>query len=339
MERVSVSLPIHNTPIARLRDMARWAEDAGFEAVFDYEICQNPFVALAAAATTTERIKLGTAIAVAFSRSPVVTAIAAADIDELSAGRMILGLGPGGEWHLSGMHSTTIANAVPRLREYVTAVRLAWDSLGTGKTVTYEGEHYRLRLDEGLHRTLARPQVPIYLAAMGSRKLMQLAGETAEGLLAFLYSPRYLKEVGRPNLEEGARRAGRDPAGVDLCSYVICCVSKDREEALRWARIQVGFYSFLPSSDPIIRYHGLEKEQAAVREAMAAQGPAALEHVTDQKLVDTFSVAGTPDECRRGLAEYRDLVSLPILHVPYFAPITAEESQAAYRNILETFSQ
>ena len=337
MKRTSITLPVYNTSMARLGEMARWAEEAGFAGVWPYEICRNPYLTLAAAAATTSRIALGTAIALAFSRSPFVTANAAADVDELSNGRMILGLGPGEGQHLTGLHNTDLAHAIPRMREYVDCVRLTWDSLATGKLATYEGTFYRLRLDEGLRRPLARPRIPIYLAAMESKKMMELAGEIADGLLAFFFSVRYLQEVGRPRLAAGARRAGRDPASVDLCSYIICSVSKNRAEALRRARIQVGFYAFLHSSDAIIRFHGLEQEQATVRAGLEKEGPGALERVTDDKLVETFSIAGTPDECRRQFEAYRELVPLPLLHVPYFEPLSAAESEDAFRNVLETF--
>jgi alkanesulfonate monooxygenase SsuD/methylene tetrahydromethanopterin reductase-like flavin-dependent oxidoreductase (luciferase family) len=167
--------------------------------------------------------------------------------------------------------------------------------------------------------------------------MIELAGEIADGLLGHLYSLPYLRDFALPRLAAGADRAGRDPESLERCLYLSCCVSPDRAEALRRARIQVGFYVFLPSSDPIVRWHGLEKEQAAVREALQAEGPGALERVTDDKLVQAFSIAGTPDECRRRLADYADLVSLPLLHVPYFAPLTPEESEDAFRHILETF--
>lgn len=337
MQRVSVSLPAYSCGAAKLRDMSRWAEDAGFEAVWPYEICRSPFITLASAAPVTSTIKLGTAVALAFTRSPFITANAAADVDELSDGRMILGLGTGEGQHLTGLHNSDLRHALSRMREYVDIVRLAWDSLATGANATYNGRHYTLRMDEGLRRPLARPRIPIYVAAMGP-KMVELAGEIGDGLITFFHSVRYLREVAQPRLAAGTRRAGRDPADVDLCSYIICCASKDRAEALRRARIQVGFYSFLGSSDPIVAYHGLEKEQAAVREAMLAEGPAALEKVTDDKLVEAFSIAGTPDECRRQFAAYQELVGLPLLHAPYFDPLTPEESEDAFRNVLETFS-
>jgi probable F420-dependent oxidoreductase len=333
---VSISLPVYNVPLRRVVELTSAAEDAGFESVMTYDIVQNPFTVLSAAAMVTDRIKLGTAGMVSLARSPWVMANTAADLDELSGGRAVLGLVPGGAWHLSGMHNTTNAKVIPRMREYIDCVRACWDSVGTGVVTHYQGEHYTLRLDEHLSRSLVRPRIPIYLAAMSPR-MMELAGEVADGMLAHFYSPRFLREVGLPRLAAGAVRAGRDPASVDVRCYVICCVSPDRAEAWRRARIQVGFYAFLPSSDPIVRWHGLEKEQARVREALTTEGPGALERVTDDKLVEAFSIVGTPEECRAQLRDYAELMPYPMLHTPYFNPLTAEESVDAFHQILETF--
>lgn len=336
ISKLSVVLPSYPSTAKTLRDMSRQAEEAGFEAAWGYQICRDPFTTLAAAASVTERIKLGTAVALAFTRSTFVTANAAADVDELSDGRMILGLGTGEGQHLVSLHNSHWNQAVPRMREYVSILRLAWESLGTGKPVEFRGDHYQLVMNEGLRRPLARPQIPIYLAAMGP-KMIELAGEVGDGIQAFFHSAKYLREVTIPRLETGAKRAGRDPASVAFSSYVITSVSNDREEALRRARIMVGFYTAFPSSDPIIAHHGLQQEQAAVRQALYTQGPAALEKATDAKLVEAFSIAGTPDECRRQLAAYTDILDLALLQTPYFDPLTTEECEDAFNNVLDTF--
>jgi alkanesulfonate monooxygenase SsuD/methylene tetrahydromethanopterin reductase-like flavin-dependent oxidoreductase (luciferase family) len=334
MQRVSLSLPIYNASMSKLQQMAKWAEDAQFETAWDYEFFRSPFMTLGAAALATERIKLGTGITVAFSRSPMVTANEAADVDELSQGRMVLGIGAGAGEFLQAWHNTDLVNAVPRLREYVEAMRVIWGSVGTGNPAAYTGSFYNLKLG-GVRRPLVRERIPVYLAGV-QPQMIQLAGEIADGLLGFFYSPKYLQEVVHPNLALGAQRGGRAVAGVDLCSFVICSVSKDRSEARRRARIQTGYYAV--GSGAICRWHGLEKEYLAIRDALMTKGPQALES-TDDKLVDAFSICGTPDECRRQLADYEELLPLPLLHTPYFDPLTVEETEDAYRGILETFGQ
>ncbi|MGH7966923.1 MAG: LLM class flavin-dependent oxidoreductase [Candidatus Binatia bacterium] len=334
MKRISLSLPIYNAPMGKLQQMARWAEDAKFETAWDYEFYRSPFMTLGAAALTTNRIKLGTGIVVAFSRSPVVTANEAADVDELSQGRMVLGIGAGAGEILQTWHNTDLTHAVPRLRDYVAVMRTVWGSVGSGKPASYDGTHYSVKLG-GVRRPLVREHIPVYLAGV-QPKLIQLAGEVADGLLGFFYSPQYLKEVIHPNLALGAQRGGRAVAGVDLCSFIICAVSKDRQEAMRRARIQTGYYAV--ASGAICRWHGLEKEYLAVREALLTKGPQALEH-TDDKLVEAFSIAGTPDDCRKQLARYEGLLPLPLLHTPYIDPLTVEETEDGFRGILEAFGQ
>lgn len=334
MQRVSLSLPIYNTSMGKLQQMARWAEEARFETAWDYEFYRSPFMVLGAAALATSKIKLGTGIVVAFSRSPVVTANEAADVDELSQGRMVLGIGAGAGEFLQAWHNTDLTDAVPRLREYIAVMRTVWGSVGSGRPASYTGTHYKVQLG-GVRRPLVREQIPVYLAGV-QPKMIQLAGEVADGQLGFFYTPRYLKEVVHPNLAIGAQRGGREAKDVDICTFIICAVAKDRKEALRRARIQVGYYA--AGSGAICRWHGLEKEYRAIREGLLTKGPQALES-TDDKLVEAFSIAGTPDECRRQLAEYEGLVPLPLLHTPYFDPLTAEETEDGFRNILETFGQ
>src|SRR5713101_1991688 len=212
------------------------------------------------------------------------------------------------------------------MREYIEAMRTVWSAVGSSKPASYTGTYYKLQLG-GFHRPLVRERIPIYLAGV-LPKIIQLAGEIAEGHLGFFYSPHYLKEVVHPNLAIGAQRAGRNVSAVDVCSFTVCSVSKDRKEALRRARIQVGYYASFAGE--LCRWHGLEKERRALCEALMKEGPQALGR-TDDKLVETFSICGTPDECRRQLASYEGLLPLPLLHTPYFDPLTAEESEDAFR--------
>ena len=190
-------------------------------------------------------------------------------------------------------------------------------------------------------RTLARPSIPIYMAGMRPL-MMQTVAEVADGLVGTLFTPRYITEFVLPNLAIGAARVGRDPDELDIASYLICSVSKDRAEAMRRARIHVGMYAAgTPIGDAIVQWHGLEADMLPVRQALMTEGPVALERVTSDRLVEAFSIAGTPDECRQQLKAYQE--ALPnrtiILHTPYVPPLTREESADAFRNIVEVFGK
>lgn len=343
MTRTTVSMPMLNTPLTDLPEMARLAEDAGFDGAWSYEFWRNPYIGLAGPALNTERITLGTAIGTAFSRTPWDIANQAADVDELSGGRLILGLGTGAPEFIGTFHGLDYpTKPLSQFKEFVQAVRASWNHLQTGDTEPFEGEFYNIwppLMNPWERRTLARPRIPIYMGGMRPR-MIQAAGEIADGLIGVLYTPRYITEVALPNLELGAKRAGRNPDDVDLVGYTICSCSEDRAEAMRRARIHVGMYTGgTPIADHIVAWAGLEEDMMAVRLALMTDGPEALEHVTSDALVEAFAIAGTPDECRAQARAYTD--ALPnrtlLLHTPYVPPLTREESADAYRGIINAF--
>jgi probable F420-dependent oxidoreductase len=336
MNRRSVTLPLSNTSFETIAQLAGAADAAGFDTAFIYEVLRNPFTALAVAAGTTERIKLATGIAVAPTRTPFGMANSSADIDELSNGRAVLGIGAASRF-TSACHGTTFDKPILRMREYITAVRAGWDYLNTREPASVPGDFYGCQFPAAPWvRGLARPRIPIYLASVGP-KMNQLGGEIADGVLGAFKTPDYMNRVVFPNIKIGADRAGRKLSEVDVASMVITCVHPDRKEAIRRARIQVGMYAVFPPSDPVIRHHGLEREKQALLDAIAARGFGAVQDATDDKLVDLFSIAGTPDECRAKAKEYADSLPHIILHTPYAPPMLPEESAENVLNICDTF--
>src|SRR5439155_25598706 len=143
MQRLGVTMPTRTAAMSRFPEYARWADEAGFDSVWDYQLYRNPFTMLCTAALTTRRATLATGLVGAFMRSPFETANLAADVDELSEGRMLMGLGAGVPEFLTAFHSTDFAKPVARMREYIDCLRLSWEYLSTGEAETYEGRHYR----------------------------------------------------------------------------------------------------------------------------------------------------------------------------------------------------
>lgn len=335
--RIGVTMPTRTAPLEKVPEYARLADEAGFDSVWSYELYRNPFAMLCTSALTTSRATLGTGLAAAFPRSPFELANAAADVDELSNGRMLLGLGIGVPEFLEAFHSTDAKRAVGRVREYIDVLRLSWTYLHAGEAEAYEGEHYRFTpppLNPWGVRTVARPRIPIYLAAMRPQ-LLALTGQKADGWVGYLATPRFVEERVIPGIAVGAEKAGRDVADIDLACEVICSVSPDRDVAMRRARIHVGFYVAHPVSDVVVQLHGLEEEQGRIRQAFMTEGLAGLEK-TDDRLVEAFSISGTPEEARQKLDDYEAIPHL-VLHTPYVPPLTAEESEDAYRNIVSAF--
>ena len=295
----------------------------------------------AVTSAATSRIQLGTGIAEAFIRSPFEAANSAADVDELSGGRAILGIGPGGPDWLEAFHSTDARDALSRMSEYVDVVRMTWDyfSGGAGSGLSYAGKHYRFEappLNPWGPRQLARPRIPIYLSAMRPR-MLQLAGAKGDGTLGYLHTPEFASDHVKPNLAKGARKAGRDPESVDYASLIVCSIAKDRAEAIHRARVQVGIYVAVSVSDVIVNFHGCQAEQAAIRDAIAKGGFEAVEGATPDELVELFSIAGTPDEARKKVQRYQESIPHVILHPPYAPLLSSEATEDAFRNIVSTF--
>lgn len=340
MTHLGITLPTHNTRLSACVDLAVNAEQAGFDSVWAYEIYKDPTVTLAATAQATFRIQLATAPLVSFSRSPAVSAILAADLAELSNGRLLFGIGAGSPEQLASLHGVSYERAVDRLRDYVLGIRAAWRYFETGEHTVHAGEFYTLELPGGNPWLALRPQLrhppPICLAAVRPR-MLALAGEIADGAIGYMYTVNYAREVARPAIEHGAERAGRDPGSVHLANETVCSVSTDRAEAMRRARIQVAQYVAHPATEHIADHHGLGGSVAAARDAIMRHGPAAAESAVGDDLVELFTISGTPDECRAKLTSYADVLTHVVLHTPYAPPLTADDSADAFDAILQTF--
>lgn len=341
MSRIGVSLPMLNQPYGRYPELAALADDAGFDSLWDYEFFRNPFITHALNARATSRIQLATGIATAASRTPFEMANAAADVDEISGGRSILGISTGGAGWTDVYNGADVSHPLPRMREYIDAVRKVWRHFETGEPIEHEGRFLSLAqppFNPWGGRTLARPRIPIYLGSL-KPAMLQMAGEVADGVLGYLNTPSFVSEHVRPNVVAGANKAGRDPADVDIASLVLCSVSEDREQARRIARINVGNYVAFPVSATVIEFMGLQDDRDAVVQALLTEGPAALEKATSDALLDTFAISGTPDEAREQFARFDGLLEHIVLHTPYVPPISGAESDAAFRNMVTTFAR
>jgi probable F420-dependent oxidoreductase len=336
--RIGITLPSRTGALSTIIHYARQADEAGFHSIWDYEVYRNPFTMLAGAAVVTSQAELGTGLAAAFTRSPFEAANAAADVDELSGGRMLFGIGTGVPEFLQAFHSTDANQAVARMSEYIDVLRASWEYLGTGQAGAIDGSFYQFApppINPWGNRPLARPGIPIYLAAMGPQ-MLRLCGRKADGWIGYFATPKFLEEYVRPEIAAGAAKAGRDPDTIDVCAETICCVHPDRDVAIARARRQVGFYVVHPVSNRIAEMHGLLDDVAALRGRMMQEGIAAFEHTSDA-LVETLSISGTPEECRHKLDEYAKSIDHIALHTPYVPPFGPEDSADAFAQILAAF--
>ena len=239
----------------------RRAEDAGFDGAVSVEISHDPFLPLALGAAATERVDLITGIAVAFARNPMNAAVIANDINRLSNGRFILGLGSQIKPHITKRFSMPWSDPAARMREFVLAVRAIWESWNEGTPLAFRGEYYRHTLmtpmfDQGPSEC-GNPR--IFVAAVGPA-MTAVAGEVADGLMAHGFTtPRYLREVTMVNLAKGLARSYRSRSDVEVTIPIMAAVGRDDAEVapkLAAVRQQLAFYGSTPAYRGVLEHHG-----------------------------------------------------------------------------------
>jgi len=330
------SLILIHDAITDLVDQAKLAEDAGFESVWLTDFYnRDAFVRMAMVGRATSRIKIGSGIAYAFARSPVITAAAAADVDEITGGRVILGLGTGTRRMQESWYGLKYEAPAKKAAEVIRLLRELWKA-PSNRPFRFPGEFYPIAIDLFGRPGRVRDSIPVYLA--GVNKLMvRAAGEVADGLVGHpLYSRRYLAERVKPMVAEGLSRAGRGASSFDLSGYVITSISEDREQAREEARRQIGFYATTYTYYPILDLHGWETEKTAIRAAFERFDLAGLGAAVSDDMVDQIAVTGTPDECREKLRAYEGLLDHALLYPPGIG-VRPERVSENYRLIRETF--
>jgi probable F420-dependent oxidoreductase len=299
------------------------AEDAGYDAVWSAETSHDPFLPLAIAAEHTERIQLGTGIAVAFGRSPMTTANVSWDLNTYSQGRFLLGLGSQIRPHIEKRYSMPWSHPAPRMREFISAMRAIWDCWQNGTKLDFRGDFYTHTLMTPFFHPGANAfgAPKVFLAAVGEG-MTRVAGEVADGMLVHGFTTeRYLREVTLPTVESGLTASGRTRADFQL-SYPAFVVTGDTEEQIAAAdagtRKQIAFYGSTPAYRPVLELHGWGDLQTELN-ALSKQGEwdEMGRRITDD-ILDAFAVKGTPEQIP-GLLQQRfgDLVDRISLYMPY----------------------
>lgn len=299
-----------------LVNTAEAADRAGFDAAWTSEFySRSGSISMAAMAGRTQRCRLGSSILYGIGRSPLVLATEARDLDELSDGRVVLGLGNGTKRMMSDWHSVADTSAPAlRMEELVGLIRRIWN-LHEGP-VRHEGRFYRMNLVPTGELDPPQRAVPIVTAGVRPR-MCEVAGRVADGLAGHpLFTTTYVEEVVRPAIARGAAHAGRDPGDVEVISMVICAIHDDPEVARREAAQQIAFYSSVKSYETVLDVSGFAKEGAAIREAFGRRDlPAMFAAVTDD-MIDAMAVAGTAEQVRAGLKRYEGVLDHIMLYSP-----------------------
>lgn len=264
-------------PASGVIDLVARAEAAGFGAFWKGESnSTDPIVLLSGAASRTKTIKLGTAIYHVFGRSPVTLGIQAATLQDLSGGRLLLGIGVANK-SIASWHGGVFDRPLKRAREYIDIVR----RVAAGERVEYEGEIYQTGKRFQLSWKPGYPNLPIYLAALGPQ-MTRLAGKIADGVFINMATPPKIREIAE-RVRQGAREAGRDPSKIEIAAKVRVSLSPDRSQARSRLRQVLTFYNLADHYSDMLRGLGFEAEVNAIQGAFEKGGfKAAMTALTDE---------------------------------------------------------
>ena len=290
-------------PLSEVRRFARRADERGWWSAWLPEITfGDAFVPAAAAAMETSRLQLGTGVVGIWSRSPVVMALTTASLNQLCPGRVILGLGLQARSYVEDWHGAKYHKQLTAMREYLTIVR----RILAGECVTLQGEVFRVKNFQ-LHMPTADPPIPIYMAAIGP-KMLQLAGEIADGVLGYFYSLPYIKNVVLPSLKAGAARSGRSLDHFNLACGLPALISNSGR-ALQQIKGQILMFATAGGSSPAyaesIAQAGFASQLREIQERVARKDMRGALGVISDEMADTFTFAGTPEHVNQRMAAYR----------------------------------
>jgi probable F420-dependent oxidoreductase len=286
---------------SKVGEMASELEACGFDGAYTFEGQGDPFIGVAAAAMSTSRMDLMTSIAVAFVRNPMSLAYLGTDLQDLSGGRFIMGLGTQVKAHVERRFSMPWSKPAARMRETVLAVRTIWDSWKTGERLNFEGEFYRHNLMSPTFSpdmtTIEAP--PVYIAGVGP-KMTEVVGEVGDGYFVHpFHTATSLEQLSRPALQRGLDKSGRTSQDLVVSAQVITASGLNEEElqaAIGSARHQIAFYASTPAYLPVLETHGLEGLQAEAA-ALLKQGKwLELGELISDDILHMFALVGEPVE-------------------------------------------
>ena len=319
-------------PPVSLKDVpaiAKTAEEIGFDALWTSETQHDPFLPCVLIAEHTSRLNFGTAIAVSFARSPATVAYTAWDLAAQSNGRFILGLGTQVKAHIERRFGMPWPESVTgKLREQIQAIRALWDAWQNGTKLNFRGEYYKLTLMSPFFQPppLSSPifkenggglgeGIPIYIAGVNTG-LAKLAGELCDGFHVHPFnSPRYLREVMLPAIEEGTKRANRKRRDIIVSLTAFVATSSEEEN---FARTQISFYASTPSYRSVMDFHGWG-ETAEKLSAHAARGEwAEMPMLITDEMLNEFCLVTTPEKLAGELkTRYDGIADRLTLYTPF----------------------
>jgi probable F420-dependent oxidoreductase len=302
---------------------ARAAEEMGFAGLWTSETKHDAFLPLAIAANETQKMDLGTSVAIAFSRSPMETAQTAWDLQDLSDGRFVLGLGTQVKAHITRRFSMPWDRPTARLRDYILALKAIWECFQTEGPLRFEGEFYRHTLMSPFFNSgpIEHPEIPVYIAGVNTR-LARLAGETCDGFHVHpFHTPEYVRQTVKPAIAEGARESGRDAEQVVLATSAFVISGEDEEQAAEQresVRAQISFYASTPTYRTVLEAHGWEEVGERLGKMAREKNWSDMPALVTDEMLAAFAVEAAPDEIGGALTErYEGLIDRAALYLPF----------------------
>jgi len=309
--------------LARAGAAAADQEALGFDGIWAAETNHDPFLALTLAAEHTDRVELGTSIAVAFARNPMTLAQTAYNLNAFAEGRFRLGLGSQIKAHITRRFSMPWSHPAPRMREFVLAMQAIWASWSEGTTLDFRGDFYEHTLmtpffDPGPN-SFGAP--PVFLAAVGEL-MTKVAGEVADGMLCHGFTTEsYMRDITLPALGAGLDASGRTRADVQLSLPAFVVTGANEEEmaaAASGVRGQIAFYGSTPAYRGVLEHHGWGDLQTELKPLSKEGRWAEMGERIDDDMLETFAVVAEPDAVGDALlARFGDLVDRISFYAPY----------------------
>ena len=306
-----------------LPDYARKAEAMGYDTLWSAETQHDPYLPLAVAASATSRIKLGTNIATVFSRSPMVTAMIAWDLQKASAGRFTLGLGTQVKAHNERRFSVKYESPGPKMAEAIRAIHAIWDCWQNGTKLDFKGQFYTFDVMTPFFNPgpIEHPKIPIFVAAVNPY-MCGVAGEFCDGMHVHPFnSPKYLRELVQPAVNAGLAKSGRarkDFTYATASFVVVGDTPEERSQQAQMVKQQIAFYGSTRTYQPVLDCHGWGDLTTKLhRKSIEGDWKGMADLITDEML-DTYAVTATYDKLAAALqTRYAGLLDRTGLYQPY----------------------
>lgn len=321
--KLDVGLAVEGKHLPKVAHVARAAEALGFAGLWTSETRHDPFLPLALAAEHTRTLQLGTSVAIAFARSPMVVAQTAWDLQDFSDGRLLLGLGTQVKAHIERRFSMPWDAPAARLREYIQALRAIWASFQTGTPLTFRGEFYQHTLITPFFNPgpIPHPDIPIAIAGVNTG-LARLAGELCQGFHVHpFHSPEYVRTVVQPQVAAGATVAGRSAHEVELSTSVFVITGHSQAalaEQRERLRAQLAFYASTPTYRVVLAMHGWAEIGERLQQLARQQQWDEMTRLISDEMLHAFAVEATPDEVGAAIrARYQGLIERVAFYLPF----------------------